>query len=201
MWLPMGMRGAGARWRWRGRRGSADTSTIDLRETMAIAQPPAPPSAVAPLSADAQAKLVARRRAEVERLEAQRELQLLRRRHWSAQRVFEESHLGIDWWEHPDADPHAMLAVLPGDSLDQAKRNRRAIARGVHPDSADVEDPALAQAQMAAVNAAYDRLKRALAPLPEITDDEPVIPVRPRTRHEWSAQLLDGVQPKGELGA
>lgn len=200
MWLPMGMRGAGARWWQRGRRRSTETSTIDLRETFGEAQPSAPSRAMAPLPAEAEAKLVARRRAEIERLEAQGELQLLRQRHWSPERVFEESHLGIDWWQHPDADPHAMLAVLPGDPLDQAKRNRRAIARGVHPDRPDVEDPALAQEQMAAVNAAYDRLKRALVPLPEI-DDEPVIAVRPRTRHEWSAQLLEGVQPKGELGA
>lgn len=194
------MRGAGAHWWRRGRRRSTDSSTIDLRETIGDAPPSAPSQAMAPLSADAEGKLVARRRAELERLEAQRQLQLLRQRHWSAERVFEESHLGIDWWQHPDADPHAMLAVLPGDPLDLAKRNRRAIARGVHPDSSEIDDPALAQEQMAAVNAAYDRLKRALAPLPEV-DDEPVIPVRPRTRHEWSAQLLEGVQPKGELGS
>lgn len=79
--------------------------------------------------------------------------------------MLEESRLGIDWWDHPQADPHAVLGLLPGDTLDQAAGARRAIAKGVHPDIND--DPDSGVRQMAAVNSAYERIRRAKAPLPD----------------------------------
>jgi hypothetical protein len=160
-------------WRLFGRRHRNDPQVIDLRDR-ARGRVPRPAAAARPLpalSAYQYAQLVARRQAEVARAEAQREVEALRRRHWSADRIYEESRLGIDWWEHPQADPHAMLGVLPGDALEDATAARRHIAMAVHPDrvadGGSAADPALAHRQMAAVNSAYDRLRRAYAPLRE----------------------------------
>lgn len=129
--------------------------TIDLRD------PPEPAPSVQLDQRKLHAELLARRRAEAARVEARRELEELRRRHWSADRIFEESRLGIDWWEHPDADPHALLGILPGDTFTDAQRSRRAIAREIHPDVSAGEE---SLRQMAAVNGAFDRIRRALGP-------------------------------------
>jgi hypothetical protein len=156
------------RW-WRGERGRRTTSrretplaeaVIDLRDQIGWGLPALPDQQAL------RARLAARRRAELTRAEAQRELGELRLRHWSAERIYEESRLGVEWWEHPMADPHAVLGLLPGDGLDDATRARRAIARTVHPDVASDEDES-GDRQMAAVNGAFDRMRRALASLPE----------------------------------
>lgn len=140
---------------------------IDLRDR--VPAPPRPRPAAAPaLSAASYQVLVERRRAEAAQLEARREVDALRARHWSAERIFEESRLGIDWWEHPLADPHAMLGLVPGDDFDAATAARRNIAKAVHPDVAgdgELIDLTIAERQMAAVNGAYDRLKRAYGPV------------------------------------
>jgi hypothetical protein len=113
------------------------------------------------------ARLAARRRAELTRAEAQRELTDLRQRHWSAERIYEESRLGVEWWDHPKADPHAVLGLLPGDGLDDATRARRTIAWTVHPDVVADDDGDRGVRQMVAVNGAFDRMRRALASLPD----------------------------------
>jgi hypothetical protein len=162
-----------------------DTAVIDLR-----GGPPPPRPVPALPDVDAQtlhAQLVARRRGELARAEAQQQLEELRRRHWSADRVFEESRLGVDWWEHPLADPHAVLGLLPGDSLGDATQARRAIAKGVHPDVAPDEDHG-AYRQMAAVNSAYGRMRRAFAPLPDQRTEQPA----PRRGNQWSIALGQG---------
>lgn len=154
---------------WRGERGGRRSSgreppsaeaVIDLRDEVEWGLPALPDQRAL------HARLAARRRAELTRAEAQRELSELRHRHWSAERIYEESRLGVDWWEHPKADPHAVLGLLPGDGLDDASRARRAIARTVHPDLVTDPDEGCAR-QMAAVNGAFDRMRRALASLPE----------------------------------
>jgi len=157
------------RW-WRGERGRRRSSRreppsaevlIDLRDQVQWGLPALPDQQAL------RARLAARRRAELTRAEAQRELAELRQRHWSAERIYEESRLGVEWWEHPKADPHAVLGLLPGDGLDDATRARRAIARTVHPDVVADEDGDHGYRQMAAVNGAFDRMRRALASLPE----------------------------------
>lgn len=152
------------KWFGRNRRPS---DIIDLRERLLTDGPlPEPTSTPVPsCRPEVHAVLQARRRAEVARREAQRELEELRQRHWSPGRVLEESRLGVDWWDHPLADPHAVLGLLPGDTLDQATGARRAIAKGVHPDIND--DPDSGVRQMTAVNGAYERIRRAKAPLPD----------------------------------
>lgn len=77
--------------------------------------------------------------------------------------MLEESRLDIDFWEHPLADPYAVLGLLPGAPLEEAAAARRRIARECHPDvvgddatSTDAHD------RMTAANAAYERLRRAL---------------------------------------
>ena len=95
--------------------------------------------------------------------EAERDLTRLRQRHWSGERVVEEGRLGIDFWEHHEADPYAVLSILPGASLDDAAAARRRIAQECHPDRRlDDADPEEALRRMVAANAAYDRLRRAL---------------------------------------
>jgi hypothetical protein len=97
------------------------------------------------------------------REEAERDLGRLRQRHWSGERVVEEGRLGIDFWEHHEADPYAVLSILPGASLEEAAAARRRIAQECHPDRlADDRDPDEALRRMVAANAAYDRLRRAL---------------------------------------
>jgi len=181
---------------WRRRRNpDREHQVIDLRDVVPAPVPRAPATLPSVARTEAQfAALVERRRAEVAQAEAQRELEALRKRHWSPERIFEESRLGIDWWEHPLADPHAVLGLLPGDTFADATTARRAIAKAVHPDVAHGESGADAQTaahQMAAVNGAYDRMRRALGPLPEtpapasaITDE-----IDARSSSRWSAAL------------
>lgn len=113
------------------------------------------------------AELAQRFRARAARAEAQRDLQRLRKRHWSGERVVEEGRAEIEWWEHPEADPYAVLGLLPGASIDEAAAARRRIAHDCHPDRQEqsAEDPDLALRRMVAANAAYDRLRRALHPV------------------------------------
>ena len=60
------------------------------------------------------AEMAARFRARSAQLEAQRELERLRHRHWSGERLIEEGRAEIQWWEHAEADPYAVLGLLPG---------------------------------------------------------------------------------------
>lgn len=160
-------------WRLRrARRSAPEATVIDLRDAAVTAPAPLPAHLPAIDQRRLHAQLVARRNAELARAEAQQELERLRRRHWSPDRIFEESRLGIDWWEHPQADPHAVLGLLPGDSLHDAGHARRSIARAVHPDVAGEDTGGDAERQMAAVNGAYDRIRRALAPLPDVVDED-----------------------------
>jgi DnaJ-class molecular chaperone len=105
-------------------------------------------------------------RAAAERAEAQRDLARLRERYWSGERIIEESKLEIAWWEHPDADPYAVLELLPGASMTEIAAARRAIARRCHPDvTGQRHATELAMRRMVAANAAFDRLRRALQPV------------------------------------
>ncbi|MGK2949234.1 MAG: hypothetical protein ACSLFP_11710 [Acidimicrobiales bacterium] len=97
------------------------------------------------------------------RREAQRDLERLRARHWSGERVIEEGRVDLDWWAHPEADPYAVLGLLPGVPLEDAAAARRRIAQACHPDRLrEGDDTEEAQLRMVAANAAYDRLRRAL---------------------------------------
>lgn len=109
------------------------------------------------------AELHARFRARAAQAEAERELIRLRARHWSGERLIEEGYKKQEWWEHPDADPYAVLGILPGAPLEDASRARRRIARECHPDRLE-DNPKADEAisRMIAANAAYDRLRRAL---------------------------------------
>lgn len=109
-------------------------------------------------------ELFERRRARKAQAEAQRDLRRLRARHWSGERLIEEGRTVMEWWEHPEADPYAVLGVLPGDSLEAAAAARRCIALACHPDrvGGGDESPDAALRRMIAANAAYDRLRRAL---------------------------------------
>lgn len=113
------------------------------------------------------AELSARFRARRARAEAEAELRRLRRRHWSGERVLEEGRVTIEWWEHPEADPYAVLGLLPGASLQEASSARRRIAYACHPDRIDPDtiDGDEALRRMVAANAAYERLRRALRPV------------------------------------
>lgn len=143
--------------------GSADpptaTVTIDLRDTASWADRIQPDAARA-------AELAERFRARTARAEARRDLQRLRARHWSAERVIEEGRTEIEWWEHPEADPYAVLGLLPGARIEEAVAARRRVAQECHPDRlAPDADADLAMRRMVAANAAYDRLRRALHPV------------------------------------
>jgi hypothetical protein len=107
-----------------------------------------------------------RRRCEA-REEAIRDLQRLRERHWSGERLIEESRAAVEWWEHPEADPYAVLGLLPGAPIEEAATARRRVAGRCHPDRVDLDSPKGEQAvrRMVAANAAYDRLRRALHPV------------------------------------
>jgi len=105
-------------------------------------------------------------RARAAQAEAQRDLARLRERYWSGERLLEESKSDAPWWEHPDADPYAILNLVPGASMEEAALARRAIARRCHPDTRGRRhDPDMARRQLVAANAAYDRLRRALQPV------------------------------------
>ncbi len=134
--------------------GGGDDHVIDLRdsgwtERVALS-----------MSGDEVREALRARRA---RREALADLHRLRTRHWTPDRVIEESRIGIDFWEHHEADPYAVLSLLPGASLEEAAAARRRIAQQCHPDrlaeDADEDD---ALRRMIAANAAYDRLRRAL---------------------------------------
>lgn len=116
-----------------------------------------------PLSA---AEVRERFRARTARREAQRDLLRLRARHWSGERVVEEGRTELEWWEHPEADPYAVLGLLPGAGVDQAASARRRVAQRYHPDHlAPDQDHEEALRRMVAANAAYDRIRRALHPV------------------------------------
>jgi hypothetical protein len=123
-------------------------------------------SAPPPLTPDELRRLSAESRARAQQLEAQQDLERLRRRYWSGERLIEESKSDLPWWEHPEADPYAVLELLPGASIAEAAAARREIARRCHPDvtgKPKVSD--LSLRHMIAANAAYDRLRRALQPV------------------------------------
>jgi hypothetical protein len=111
-------------------------------------------------------ELAARFRARAARAEAERDLIRLRRRHWSGERIIEEGRREVEWWEHPEADPYAVLGLIPGASLEEVSAARRKVAQRCHPDrfgpDADIDD---AMRRMVAANSAYDRIRRALHPV------------------------------------
>lgn len=113
------------------------------------------------------ARLAEERRARAARAAALEDLKRLRARHWSGDRLIEEIGAPDEWWEHPDADPYAVLGLLPGATLDQAAAARRHIARDCHPDRAALsqDERAAATSRLVAANAAYDRIRRALIPV------------------------------------
>jgi hypothetical protein len=143
--------------------GSADPPTaaftIDLTDRNTWAERIQPDAARA-------AELADRFRARAARAEAMRDLQRLRARHWSGERVIEEGRTELEWWEHPEADPYAVLGLLPGAHIEEAAAARRRVAQACHPDRLGPEDDAdLAMRRMVAANSAYDRLRRALHPV------------------------------------
>src|SRR5690606_14941765 len=103
-------------------------------------------------------------RSQAARAEAQQELDRLRARHWSGERIIEEARAEVEWWEHPDADPYAVLGLVPGASIEEAGSVRRRIAQDCHPDRFTEQTvmAELARRRMVAANQAYDRLRRAL---------------------------------------
>jgi hypothetical protein len=119
-----------------------------------------------PEGSDEPRQLTAQERAEAARAEALQDLARLRRRYWSGERILEESKSDLPWWEHPEADPHAVLELLPGASMAEVAAARRAIALRCHPDvTGRRRSSDLAVRRMVAANGAYDRLRRALHPL------------------------------------
>lgn len=135
-----------------------EEDVIDLR---ASASPPVPidESAIA-----ARMEALRRRR---EKCEAEQELHRLRARHWAGERLIEEGCRELEWWEHPEADPYAVLGLLPGAALDEASAARRAIAQRCHPDrfTGPDEERDHALRRLIAANSAYERLRRALRPI------------------------------------
>ena len=111
-------------------------------------------------------EFIARRRAEQRRREAEEELARLRARHWTGERVIEEANRGMDFWEHDDADPYAVLGLFPGATLEEAAAARKRIAIECHPDrsAAGVLPPDAAR-RMSSANLAYERLRQALRPI------------------------------------
>lgn len=111
-------------------------------------------------------ELAARFRARAARAEAERDLIRLRLRHWSGERIIEEGQREVEWWEHPEADPYAVLGLMPGASIEEVSHARRKVALRCHPDQlgpdADYDD---AVRRMVAANSAYDRIRRALHPV------------------------------------
>ena len=111
-------------------------------------------------------EFIARRRAEQRQREAEQELARLRARHWTGERVIEEANRGMDFWEHDDADPYAVLGLFPGATLEEAAAARKRIAIECHPDrsAAGVLPPDAAR-RMSSANLAYERLRQALRPI------------------------------------
>jgi len=134
--------------------GATTDHTVDLRDTGWSER-----VAASARAAELHEELRARRA----RQEALRDLQRLRTRHWSPDRIIEEGRIGIDFWQHHEADPYAVLSLLPGATLEEAATARRRIAQQCHPDRlGDDADPDEAMQRMISANAAYDRLRRAL---------------------------------------
>lgn len=135
----------------------SEPDVIDLRR---------PVRPVEPLDEAAIAARMAELRRRSEKREAEQELLRLRRRHWTGERLIEEGCRELEWWEHPDADPHAVLSLLPGATLEEASTARRAIALRCHPDRFDGSDEERDEAlrRLVAANSAYERLRRALRP-------------------------------------
>lgn len=164
-------------WAW-GRRGPATTPTEPADEGAGAERDWPEDITVDPEMAE---RMAENRRRREERREAEAELLRLRARHWSGERIIEESRTPMEWWEHPDADPYAVLGIFPGATLEEASHARRKIASENHPDLVPAHH-ALAVVRtrrMVAANAAYDRLKRAL--LAHQIDD-PVVPLRANQR-------------------
>jgi hypothetical protein len=145
--------------RWAKRRSARRDASGDVATDVPV--DPAPP-AEPELDPVRAAQLAAFRRACAERDEAIRDLQRLRARHWSGERLLEESKAVEEWWEHPDADPYAVLGLMPGAALEQVSAARRKVALQCHPDRLGRAEPEIALRRMVAANAAYDRIRRAL---------------------------------------
>jgi hypothetical protein len=151
--------------RGRQQRHENDTVVIDLRDHVAVGGSAAPPTAT-PEERAAVDEFIARRRAEQRKREAEAELARLRARHWTGERLIEEGARNLEFWEHDEADPYAVLGILPGASLEEAAAARKRIAVECHPDrSATGVLPPDAARRMAAANAAYERLRQALRPI------------------------------------
>jgi hypothetical protein len=148
-----------ARWARRGRAGAAEEAVADATGVSDVGERMPPVVEVDPVRAE---QLAAFRRACAAREEAIRDLQRLRERHWSGERLIEESRVTMEWWEHPEADPYAVLGLLPGASLEEAGAARRKIAAQCHPDRHAGDRDSMELRRMVAANAAYDRLRRAL---------------------------------------
>ena len=151
-----------ARWARRGRAGEAAQGEKPSEAPARDEERLGPPIEVDPVRAE---QLAAFRRACEARAEAIRDLQRLRERHWSGERLIEESRAAAEWWEHPEADPYAVLGLLPGASLEQAAAARRKVAAKCHPDRHANNPDSIELRRMIAANAAYDRLRRALIPV------------------------------------
>lgn len=150
--------GEGARDRGSRRARPDDNVWIDLRETSTWTAPAIDP--------ERRVELAAQLRARAERAAARQDLRRLRDRHWSGERLLEEGRSDREWWEHPEADPYAVLGLLPGAGIDEAAIARREFAQRYHPDRLGPDaDADLAARRMVAANAAYDRLRRALHPV------------------------------------
>lgn len=148
---------------WRGKSRKRD-GTSDADAAADDAEGTAIPDDIEP-DTERAAELAERFRSRRAKLEAERDLERLRQRHWSGERLIEEARIPEEWWEHPDADPFAVLGLLPGVALSEAAAARRKVAMECHPDRLpEGADPELAMRRMVAANAAYDRLRRAMNP-------------------------------------
>jgi DnaJ-domain-containing protein 1 len=109
-----------------------------------------------------------RRREQAEREAAEREAAERTRRYWSGERLIAAGRAGAHWWAAPDADPYAVLGVLPGATLADISAARRRLAKAHHPDLVELSGAAACEAaeRMAAVNRAYQELRRMLGPQP-----------------------------------
>ena len=137
------------------RRGRDDNVVIDLTDHVVERDLSTPDD-----------EFLERRRAEQRRREAEQELARLRARHWTGERLVEEGARRMDFWEHDEADPYAVLGILPGATLEEAAAARKRIAVECHPDrSATGVLPPDAARRMSSANAAYERLRQALRPI------------------------------------
>jgi hypothetical protein len=166
----MGRRGRWVRGAWRdGAQGAAprEPSQADADLVTAERDPAIDQADGAEWPTGEGFELRSRSRASADLAEAQYELQRLRTRYWSGERLLEEAKADLQWWEHPDADPYAVLDLLPGATIEEASAARRRIARRCHPDLAELEGARRDQAirHMVAANAAYERLRRGLRPV------------------------------------